>query len=242
MAAGPTLTPYGARRVVRHVTRERRAGQRRPIPWIALLLGVAMASAGGILAMRSAVPAEVGTVPAAVPSSTIPRETAEPMAVEKRPARRAQPRPAIARPVRLSLPRLDAQPRVTPVGLNPDGTLVVPDHPEVLGWWNSGAAPGSRRGSVVIDGHVDSAEYGVGIFARLGELRPGDPVVVENSDGRRVRYTVVARRYYPRDNLPAAVFARQVASRLVLITCGGRFDRDAGGYSHNVVVYAVPAP
>jgi hypothetical protein len=37
------------------------------------------------------------------------------------------------------------------------------------------------------------------------------------------------------------VFARTGAPRLRLITCGGEYDVDAGGYQQNLVVTAVPA-
>lgn len=96
-------------------------------------------------------------------------------------------------------------------------------------------------GSVVIDGHVDSAAFGVGAFFRLKDARPGDDVVVTNAAGVTTRYSVVARRTYDKTRLPVTeLFAADVEPRLVLLTCGGTFDRTTRHYADNVVVYAVP--
>jgi len=95
-------------------------------------------------------------------------------------------------------------------------------------------------GSVVIDGHVDSAAFGVGALFRLRDARPGDDVVVTNAAGVTTRYSVVARRTYAKTTLPVTeIFAADVDQRLVLLTCGGPFDPTTRHYADNVVVYAV---
>ena len=96
-------------------------------------------------------------------------------------------------------------------------------------------------GPAVVAGHVDSAT-GVAVFTRLGELAPGDEVEVGLSDGTLVRYVVTGSERYPKDAFPSAeVYGPAPASLLRLITCGGTFDRAAGSYRDNLVVYAVPA-
>lgn len=96
-------------------------------------------------------------------------------------------------------------------------------------------------GSVVIDGHVDSAAFGVGALFRLRDARPGDDIVVTNVAGVTTRYSVVARRTYAKTTLPVTeIFAADVDPRLVLLTCGGPFDPTTRHYADNVVVYAVP--
>jgi hypothetical protein len=64
--------------------------------------------------------------------------------------------------------------------------------------------------------------------------------------GRVTSYVVTGRRKYPRTllpslNQPADVFDQTVPERLVLVTCGGRFDRRIRHYVDNVVAYATPA-
>ena len=56
----------------------------------------------------------------------------------------------------------------------------------------------------------------------------------------RLTYVVQAVRSYPKAALPVEVFDRSGAPRLVLITCGGSFDRRTRHYADNIVAYAVP--
>ena len=143
-------------------------------------------------------------------------------------------------PERLVLPGGASAP-VRSSGLHPDGSLVIPDDPAVVGWWNGGALAGDALGGVVIAGHVDSARYGLGVMAELRTLRPGQ-VVELLSDTRRARYQVTARTSLPQAELAARTdaFRQDVAPRLVLITCGGAFDPARHRYQDNVVVYARP--
>lgn len=146
-----------------------------------------------------------------------------------------------SQPVRMTLRRLGIDALVLPVTVGADGLLAVPANPRQLGWWAQSARPGMPSGSVVIDGHVDSATRGLGALFRLSEAAPGDDVVVTNSAGATTNYTVAARRSYAKTSLPVAeVFARDVGPRLVLVTCGGRFDPTTRHYADNVVIYAVP--
>ncbi|MCL6538640.1 MAG: class F sortase [Acidothermus sp.] len=143
-----------------------------------------------------------------------------------------------ARPLRLSLPAQQITAPIEPVGILPDDTLAVPNDPHVVGWWRDGAAPG-EAGTVVIDGHVDTAHAGPGALFHLDSLPMGSLVVVQTTRGD-FRYQVVGRRVYPKGDLPPTVFDQQTTQRLVLITCGGPFDRRTHHYADNVVVYAIP--
>jgi sortase (surface protein transpeptidase) len=101
------------------------------------------------------------------------------------------------------------------------------------------ATPGDR-GVAVLVGHVDSARDGPAVFYHLAELKPGDPVSVLRSDGRRARFVVAAVREYPKTNFPAGqVYADVDRPELRLITCGGDFDQAMGSYRDSIVVYAV---
>jgi hypothetical protein len=150
------------------------------------------------------------------------------------------------RPVALVLPRLGPglRARVVPVAVDAAGDLAVPDDPALLGWWSSGAGGSNPAGPIVIDGHVDSDRYGIGFFVNLRRLRPGDPVLLEDRTGRVTRWTVTGSRQYPAGGgLPyEQVFSEGSGARLVLITCGGKFDHVAHAYADNLVVYAAPNP
>ncbi|MDQ1287521.1 MAG: hypothetical protein QG622_1086 [Actinomycetota bacterium] len=127
--------------------------------------------------------------------------------------------------------------------MHPDGSLVIPDDPAVVGWWNGGARAGDAFGSVVVAGHVDSARFGIGAMVELATVRSGE-VVELRGDGRRRRYRVTGRRFLPQADLAnrTEVFRQDVPPRLVLITCGGRFDPVRHRYEDNVVVTAEPMP
>jgi sortase (surface protein transpeptidase) len=93
----------------------------------------------------------------------------------------------------------------------------------------------------VIDGHIDSAATGPGAFFQLADLRIGDLLIVTTTTGDRRTYPVTGRRtYHKADGLPPDLFATTGPPRLVLITCGGSFDRSTGSYSDNIVVFAAP--
>ncbi|GEM_PF-566194 len=131
--------------------------------------------------------------------------------------------------------------RVVPVDTQADGRLAIPPDPKVVGWWRSGAMPGDPFGGVVLVGHIDTAASGVGYFARLLRLRPGDVVSVD--DGRtQLRYRVHAVSEVAKDalNRTTDAFSQRVPGRLVLITCTGTFDPVARHYNHNLVVSADP--
>jgi sortase (surface protein transpeptidase) len=190
-------------------------------------------------------PARVAVAPAPTSSSTTTDAPASPDRGAKAPAKSVtetvEVAPArVTRAGELRLPTLQVSAPVTEVRVRDDGALEVPAHPSQVGWWVDGAAPGSGRGSVVVDGHVDSARYGPGAFFRLRDLEEGDAIEVV-AEGTTFRYRVTALRQFPKDELPwAQVFSQDVPERLVLVTCGGRFDRSRRSYSDNVVVYAEP--
>ena len=200
-----------------------------------LLGGVGLLCVAGFLLRPQ--PVSVGTVPQA--DATVPSQVFAP---DRDPAvsdaREAEP-PLGARPVSLQMPSLGIDAPIVPVSTGADGLLGVPPRPDRLGWWQQGAKVGDPVGTVVIDGHVDSAEYGPGAFFDLQSTDVGDRVSVQASRGP-VIYTVEAVRTYPKDELPPDVFDRDGIPRLVLLTCGGPFDTSTSSYTENVVVYAVP--
>jgi hypothetical protein len=198
-----------------------------------IALGVALAGTGAHL-WRSAAP-DVGTIP---PTTPAPAAPAGPSAARQAPLHLA----ASFVPTRVQVPQLGVDAPVVPVTVQPDGLLAVPSDVHTIGWWSAGAAAAAPSGTVVLAGHVDSAQQGPGAFFDLRTLQPGDRVILSNARGRTAAYTVTARRQYPKSVLPAGeVFGQATTPRLVLVTCGGTFDWDTHHYRDNVVVYALPA-
>ena len=142
-------------------------------------------------------------------------------------------------PTTVELPDRGVSAPVVPTGTDPTGALAVPELPTV-GWWAPGALAGAAAGTTVLAGHVDSAAAGIGSFAVLREVAPGERVVLRGADGRALTYRTTARRQVVKAALPADLFTSGGPPRLVLITCGGRFDPATRHYADNVIVYATP--
>lgn len=183
-----------------------------------VLLGTA---AGGLAACSSAEP---------TPS---PGESAQQESAQRR---RPTPEPALT-PRRLSIPSLEVSTSLVMLGLNKDRTVEVPRDPARAGWFRLGTVPG-RRGSAVVLGHVDSID-GPAVFAGLAGLRSRDRVQVLLSDDSLVTFEVTDVETFANAAFPAErVYAGTTSTRdLNLVTCGGDYDRDRGGYQSNVVVF-----
>ena len=189
----------------------------------------AAAREDGAIRRRGDVPAPDGIIVAAEPP---------PVTRSARIGDLDQAPPAI--PERLRIPALDLASPIVAVGVE-DGEMEVPEDVGDVGWYRHGPAPG-EPGAAVIAGHVDSREQGRGAFFDVRRLDVGARIKVTDSAGHAQRFDVVARRTYDKASLPAdTLFSRTGPSQLVLITCGGEFDRDAGTYRENVVIYAEPS-
>lgn len=143
-------------------------------------------------------------------------------------------------PVGLTINKIGLEVRVDPVGLAADGALVVPD-PSTTGWYEAGVRPG-EQGHSVIAGHVDSRQ-GPAVFYRLHELNPGDEVLVRGASGSTLTFVVEGLESQPKEVLPASrAWRASDQPMLVLITCGGKFDKRSRSYADNLLVYAALKP
>ena len=149
------------------------------------------------------------------------------------------PLPA-ADPVHLDVPAIGVSSDLLSLGQNPDHTVEVPPlaADSKAGWYRYSPTPGQLGPSVIL-GHVDSAEYGPGVFFELGALRPGDTITVYRADDTVATFTVDRVVSYPKDQFPTLdVYGNTDDAELRLITCGGAFDSSAHNYLDNIVVYA----
>lgn len=144
-------------------------------------------------------------------------------------------------PVSLSIPALKVASALVRLGLNPDGTVQVPDlnDPDSRpGWYEKSPTPGAPGPSIIL-GHIDSREYGPGVFYQLGDLRPGDTVEVTRADGTVAVFRVDSVSVYPKDQFPTlAVYGNIDHAGLRLITCGGTFNPSEQSYESNIVANA----
>lgn len=172
------------------------------------------------------------------PSGSTP-SAAVPVPSESTPA----PEPRIL-PAEIRIPSLGVISEVTQIGLNPDGTLAVPqpgpDYDKAA-WYEGSPAPG-QTGPAVIEGHVDSAANGPSVFYDLGKTSKGDVIEISREDGSVVTFVVDEVKAFPKDEFPTFdVYGNTDGPELRLITCGGDFNSDTGHYVNNTVVFASQA-
>jgi sortase (surface protein transpeptidase) len=162
-------------------------------------------------------------------------------------------------PLELHVPTIGLRTSVVGVGITPEDVMDAPmgraDDAvwQQAFWYRGSAVPGSPS-TALIAGHVSGPGGGPGAFARIDDLRPGDPVVVHDSrNGLAVSFAVTESRTYSIDEAaeptalariygagPVAGRAPQPSpdglARLTLITCAGTFRN--GTHDHRLVVYA----
>ncbi|MFG3494233.1 class F sortase [Streptomyces sp. NPDC047928] len=194
--------------------------------------------AGTVLATLLTASAPLPTLPAAPGAPD--RGALPAAAADTVPAAAAPTGAAHAPPAALTLPGHFTDVPVDPVGTARDGALDVPGSPRRLGWWALGARPGAPHGTVLLAGHLDTADEGVGPFEELHAVPLGAPVRLTTADGTHHAYRIVARRTYRKDRLPPDLFSAHGTPRLALITCAGAFDPEARAYAGNLVLYATP--
>ena len=93
----------------------------------------------------------------------------------------------------------------------------------------------------MIAAHVDAVGYGIGPFARLRDVPRGTTVTLTDAAGADTRWRIDSVSTLEKQGLPwGDVFRDDGPRRLVLVTCGGRFDTSTGNYESNLVVTAAP--
>lgn len=146
-----------------------------------------------------------------------------------------------SKPTAIRIPAIDVSSPIQPLGLNPDGSVQVPQpgpHYDEAAWYKYSPTPG-ELGPSVVEGHIDSAASGPSVFFRLGDLRAGDKILVTRADHGVAVFAVNSIRMYPKDHFPTrAIFGHTDHAALRLVSCGGTFDDTTGHYESNIVVYA----
>ena len=143
-------------------------------------------------------------------------------------------------PVSVHIPAIDVRAEVIALGQKEDGTLEVPsqDDADKAAWYNNSPTPG-QAGSSVVQGHVDYVDQGPAVFFDLGRLTPGDTIEVTREDGKTAVFTVHRTELHKREEFPTQqVYGSTDRPELVLITCGGDFNREADEFDSNTIIYS----
>lgn len=202
-----------------------------------LLAAVVFATVGSALA--GCATSAGAAAPAATPTA-VSTSPAGPTPTPRSAARGPQPLPA-RKPVQVTSVAIAAigvrATHLEKLPLESDGSLASPENPDRAGWYADGTVPG-ETGPAVIAGHVDS-KTGPAVFFDLREVERGDVVRVGLSNGRTKQFVVDRVVTVPKKGFPTdEVFGPTPDAELRLITCGGAYDRTAGGYLANTLVFA----
>jgi hypothetical protein len=139
-------------------------------------------------------------------------------------------------PVMLLIPSINVHRPVEAVAANRFGVMELPANAWNAGWYQAGPVPGAL-GDAVIEGHAGYPDQPM-VFGRLAKLRSGDHIIVVHADGSRRLFIVASATTVPAGSAPPGMGQPSGPSRLTLLTCAGRFDKDSYSYSSRLVVEA----
>lgn len=140
-------------------------------------------------------------------------------------------------PERLTIPKIMVDAAIEQVGLS-GGEVGVPSGPTNAAWFNLSPRPGDK-GVSVIDGHYGWKDGIPAVFDSLSKLQKGDKVFVQDEKGDTVTFVVRGARTYRTDEDSSSVFySSDGKAHLVLITCGGVWEKALKSYSERIVVLA----
>jgi len=141
----------------------------------------------------------------------------------------------------IGIPALRIVAPVVPEGTS-RGYLTIPADVHHVGWDDQTAPPG-QGGVTLLAGHVNWVGQGEGALGQIGQLVPGDKIIL-NWSGHQTTWIVEKKpSLSPNTEVHPSLFSQSGPPRLALVTCGGPFTETAegGSYADNVIVWAKPA-
>jgi len=147
-------------------------------------------------------------------------------------------------PNTLTLPSLGVGPApLGPVCSEPGGSLEPPVNAQgMLCTWRGSSPPTAGTGETTLAGHINYNHVPGAAFARLSQMRPGDPIYLRGATGGTqtwiVRSEFSRSKTLPLDN---NAFAGPDGPRsLALVSCGGNLIPGERSYADNIYVFATP--
>lgn len=137
---------------------------------------------------------------------------------------------------RVQLPAIGVDAPIVRVGIDSSKRMVVPTNARDIAWLDQGGIPG-RTQNLVLAGHIAYSRV-AGSFNRIGQLRPGDDIVLRIDD-KKMHYRVVWNCRFHRDtNLADRIMGYTHVPSVTLISCGGVFDTAARTHTDRITVRA----
>jgi len=143
---------------------------------------------------------------------------------------------------RLRIPAIAVDATVQHVGFTPQGSIGIPTNYTDVAWFTGSPRPGSR-GNALMVGHRDTRFFAPGVFRYLHNVKIGDDVYVDGTDGKTLHFRVVAKKTYKEDtDRLAEIIGMTDRTRLNLITCAGMWNQLVRRYDQRLVVFTELVP
>jgi sortase (surface protein transpeptidase) len=139
----------------------------------------------------------------------------------------------------ISIPALNVSAPVLTEG-PANGQLTIPPDVHNVGWDNQTPSPG-RPGVTLLAGHVNWVGQGEGALGEIGQLVPGDRVILNWQGHESIWRITTHPTLSPNTVAHSQLFTNQGRPTLALVTCGGPFREIpgvGGSYADNVIVEA----
>jgi LPXTG-site transpeptidase (sortase) family protein len=143
----------------------------------------------------------------------------------------------IGLPVRLKIPIINVDTTVYNVGLTSSGAMDIKEDPTKVAWYEFGPRPG-EIGNAVIAGHYGWIDNKESIFNNLHNLKKGNEVIITDSNGLSITFSVTeSRKFDPNANASSVFYANDNKAHLNLITCDGAWVNSKKSYTDRLVVF-----
>lgn len=141
-------------------------------------------------------------------------------------------------PKRIIIPQLSVKGLIQLVGIDQYERIAVPSNIYIAGWYINSVRPG-EKGLSIISGHRNG-KANPGIFYNLEKLQKGDNIKVEFGDGSLREFLVIDVIQIETEQAQDIMYERLegVDNQLVLVTCGGEYDKELKTYIERVIVRA----
>jgi sortase A len=143
----------------------------------------------------------------------------------------------LAKPVLLTIPKINLATSIVDVGLTADHSMATPKSFSEAGWFKYGALPG-EEGSAVIAGHVDNGIARPAVFYNLKDLALGDKINVKTKGEAELYFTVTKIETLDYNDRNTDVFTEKGDKFLKLITCSGKWVSKIKTHDKRLVVTA----
>lgn len=197
---------------------------------------------GGSSSTAAAAPA-VGAESPTTPAPAVTASGSRVSSLPSVPQYRATLPPAVddtPAPARFAAPSVQIRLKIIKTGVAENGQMQLPDSNREVAWYEFGSRPADAMGTTVLAAHVDTRAEGLGPFARLRELRPGQEITIADTNGQTQSYAVTAVTEIQKSKVVIdELFRRDGPPELKVLTCGGPYSRETG-YRDNIIVSASP--